>query len=266
MACSHKQNDSICRSLRALTDIILRHNQSNQINYPSIRVVTLEAESGWMASIFASGRQLKIPRAPRFDTSAPAPFLMNAHEFLCLKGQRARRGKGVVKFRNSAVAALLATLGLYLPLRDASAAPSEIERVGALINVSNLDVSLDFFTRLVGLKEAGRVPIGPGAWEVLLSPSGTDVEGQVALVYTPDAIKTVDQGNGFNRLVLFTKTASQVDEIAGKIAAAGYATVIPPSTAEIPGGRRYRYTHMKGPDGYTVELTWFDPAVRVSKP
>jgi catechol 2,3-dioxygenase-like lactoylglutathione lyase family enzyme len=191
---------------------------------------------------------------------------MKRHEFLCLKCQRATRGRGVLNFRKTVVTVLLAALVLYPTIRDAAAAPSEIERVGALINVSNLDVSLDFFTRLVGLKEAARVPIGPGAWEVLLSPGGTDVEGQIALVYTPGAIKTVDQGNGFNRLVLFTSTEGQVDRIASKIAAAGYATVIPPSTAEIPGGRKYRYTHMKGPDGYTVELTWFDPAVHIAKP
>jgi len=170
-----------------------------------------------------------------------------------------------VEFQKTAVAASLAALALCSTSRSVSAAPEAIERVGALINVSNLDTSLDFFTRIVGLKEAARVPIGPGAWEVLLSPGGTDVEGQIALVYVPGALKTVEPGNGFNRLVLFTKTAGQVDEIAGKIAAAGYATVIPPSTAEIPGGRKYRYTHMKGPDGYTVELTWFDPAVHVPK-
>ena len=171
-----------------------------------------------------------------------------------------------MKVRHSAIAALLLAVAALPSPHRLWAATDSLARVGALINVSNLDVSLDFFTRIVGLKEAGRVPIGPGAWEVLLSPGGTDVEGQIALVYTPGAIKAVDQGNGLNRLVLFTKTAGQVDEIAGKIAAAGYATVIPPSTAEIPGGRKYRYTHMKGPDGYTVELTWFDPAVRVPKP
>lgn len=171
-----------------------------------------------------------------------------------------------MEFQKTAAAASLAALALCSPHRDALATPGAIDRVGALINVTNLDVSLDFFTRLIGLKEAGRVPIGPGAWEVLLSPGGSDVEGQIALVYTPGALKRVDQGNGLNRLVLFTKTEGKVDEIAGKIAAAGYATVIPPSTAEIPGGRKYRYTHMKGPDGYTVELTWFDPAVHVPKP
>lgn len=183
--------------------------------------------------------------------------------FICRKCQG---GSDVVGFRRTVVAASLGALTLCLSSVDASAGPETIERVGALINVSNLDTSLDFFTRLVGLKEAARVPIGPGAWEVLLSPGGTDVEGQIALVYVPGAIKTVDLGNGFNRIVLFTKTSGQVDEIARKIAAAGYATVIPPSTAEIPGGRKYRYTHMKGPDGYTVELTWFDPTVRVPKP
>ena len=170
-----------------------------------------------------------------------------------------------MKNRNLILGALVLVAAALPSVHSLSAATGQLERVGALINVSNLDVSLDFFTRIVGLKEAGRVPIGPGAWEVLLSPGGTDVEGQIALVYRPGAIKTVDLGNGFNRLVFFTKTAADVDQIAAAIAAAGYATVIPPTTSDIPGGRRYRYTHMKGPDGYTVELTWFDPAVHVPK-
>jgi catechol 2,3-dioxygenase-like lactoylglutathione lyase family enzyme len=168
-----------------------------------------------------------------------------------------------VRFYSTGIAALTAAAILLASAGNARAATDHIERVGALINVSNLDVSLDFFTKLVGLKEAARVPIGPGAWEVLLSPGGTDVESQIALVYVPGAIKTVDQGNGLNRLVFFTKAAGDVDEIAKKIAAAGYETVIPPSTSEIPGGRRYRYSHMKGPDGYTVEFTWFDPSVTI---
>lgn len=120
--------------------------------------------------------------------------------------------------QRTAVAASLAALALCLSSRDVLAASGPIERIGALVNVSNLDVSFGFFTRLIGLKEAGRVPIGLGAWEVLPSRGGTDIEGQIALVYVPGAIKTLAQGNGFNRLVLFTRTAGQVDEIAGKIA------------------------------------------------
>jgi len=165
-----------------------------------------------------------------------------------------------------ATVATFLSAAILLPFpEDASAASGQIERVGALINVSNLDTSLDFFTRLVGLKEAARVPIGPGAWEVLLSPGGTDVEGQIALVYRPGAVKSVEQGNGLNRLVFFTKTAADVDQIANKISAEGYKTVIPPSTSEIPGGRSYRYAHLKGPDNYTVEFTWFDPAVVIPR-
>jgi len=174
-------------------------------------------------------------------------------------------GEGLFKVRHFTAAALLLAAAAMPSPNRLRAETGSLERVGALINVSNLDVSLDYFTRIVGLKEADRVPIGPGACEVLLSPGGTDVEGQIALVYRPGAIKMVDQGNGLNRLVIFTKAEHDVDDIAKKIAAAGYATVIPPSTAAIPGGRKYRYTHMKGPDGYTVELTWFDPAVHMPK-
>ena len=170
-----------------------------------------------------------------------------------------------MKRHKQAIATALSAAILLSLSPGASAASGQIERVGALINVSNLDKSLDFFTRLVGLKEAARVPIGPGAWEVLLSPGGTDVEGQIALVYRPGAIKSVEQGNGLNRLVFFTKTAADVDQIAARISAEGYKIVIPPSTSDIPGGRRYRYSHMTGPDNYIVEFTWFDPAVVIPK-
>ena len=168
-----------------------------------------------------------------------------------------------MRFKSIGIAALFSATVPFTSAEKVSAAPNSIERVGALINVSNLDASVDFFTKLVGLKEAARVPIGPGAWEVILSPGGTDVEGQIVLVYRPGVIKTVDLGNGFNRLVFFTKSYDDVDEITKKIAAAGYKTVIPPTTTEIPGGRRYRYSHMKGPDDYTVEFTWFDPSVKI---
>jgi catechol 2,3-dioxygenase-like lactoylglutathione lyase family enzyme len=137
--------------------------------------------------------------------------------------------------------------------------------VGALINVSDLDRSIDYFTRLVGLKEATRVPIGPGAWEVILSPSGNDFDGQIGLVYQPGHAKPADQGTGFNRLVFFVKSAAEVDDRANRIIAEGYKAVIPPSTSPIPGGRLYRYAHVKGPDGYTIEFTYFDPKVIMPK-
>lgn len=147
----------------------------------------------------------------------------------------------------------------------AQSSSSGISYIGALINVSNLDRSIDFYTHIVGLKEARRVAIGPGSWEVILSPDGTDLASQIALVYRPDHTQPVEHGNGLNRLCFFVKSENDVDKIARKISAAGYATVIPPTTAPISGGRLYRFTHMKDPDDYTIEFTWFDPNVIVPK-
>jgi len=168
--------------------------------------------------------------------------------------------------RRAVCACVFGAVLAYLPSAVCTAAePAVPVHVGALINVSDLDRSIDYFTRLVGLKEATRVPIGPGAWEVILSPSGNDLDGQVGLVYQPSRAKPIDQGNGFNRLVFFVRSAAEVDDRANKIAAEGYRTVIPPSTSPMPGGRLYRYAHVKGPDDYTIEFTYFDPKVIVPK-
>jgi catechol 2,3-dioxygenase-like lactoylglutathione lyase family enzyme len=140
-----------------------------------------------------------------------------------------------------------------------------ITGISVLINVSNLDKSLDFFTRLVGLKEARRVPLGPGAWEVILSPDGKDTGSSVVLVFRPDHAEPVQLGTGFNRLAFFLHSPEEVDARAAKIMAEGYKAVIPPSNSAMPGGRQYRYTHLRGPDGYIVEFTYFDPNVIVPK-
>ena len=148
---------------------------------------------------------------------------------------------------------------------SAQAPQHDVTSISALINVSNLDKSLDFFTRLVGLKEARRVPLGPGAWEVILSPDGSDTGSSVVLVFRPDHTEPVQQGTGFNRLAFFLHSAEEVDAKAARIIAEGYTAVIPPTTSAMPAGRKYRYTHLKGPDGYTVEFTYFDPNVIVPK-
>jgi catechol 2,3-dioxygenase-like lactoylglutathione lyase family enzyme len=95
--------------------------------------------------------------------------------------------------------------------------------------------------------------------------SDHDFDEQVGLVYQPAHARPIDQGNGFNRIAFFVKSAAEVDEKAKMIAAEGYQTVIPPSTSPIPGGRLCRCAHLKGPDGYTIEFAYFDPKVIVAK-
>jgi len=154
----------------------------------------------------------------------------------------------------------LVALGNNAALAD-GAAPT-VSNVGAIINVSNLDRSLDFYTRLVGLKEAARVPIGPGAWEVILTADGNDRNSQLVLVSQAKPGGILQQGNAFNRIVFFASTADDVDGVTKRVAAEGYKVVVPVATMPIPGARVYHFTHIKDPDGYTVEIMWFDPNIR----
>ncbi|HLG87025.1 MAG TPA: VOC family protein [Alphaproteobacteria bacterium] len=163
------------------------------------------------------------------------------------------------------VCAAVALCSMTGAFASAQSAQESVTGISALINVSNLDKSLDFFTRLVGLKEARRVPLGPGAWEVILSPDGKDTGSSVVLVYRPDHTEPVQLGTGFNRVAFFLHSADEVDAKASRIMAEGYKAVIPPTSSSMPGGRKYRYTHLKGPDGYTVEFTYFDPNIIVPK-
>jgi catechol 2,3-dioxygenase-like lactoylglutathione lyase family enzyme len=166
--------------------------------------------------------------------------------------------------RWSACAALAVALGAFLftaglALAESPASPAAHRLIGTttLINVSDLDKSVDYYSRFLGLKVAARVPMGGDSWEVLLSPDGTDTNAPLALI--SHGAKPIVHGTGYSRFALFVSDPAQVDEVAKQVAAAGYAIVMKPMTAQIPGGRTYRFTHFKDPDGYTVELTYFDP-------
>ena len=166
---------------------------------------------------------------------------------------------------------LSACLGLIAALTfmghvSMAAAPAKPKagpvHITVMISVSNLDKSIDYYTRLVGLKEATRVPLGNGAFEVILSPSGKDWDSAVGLIYSPARKEPLEHGSAFNRVAVFLPTAEEVDARVKRIADEGYKIVIPPasSTVNATGGKRvYRYSHFKDPDGYTVEFTYFDP-------
>lgn len=127
-----------------------------------------------------------------------------------------------------------------------------------LIHVADLEKSVDYYTRYLGLKVAMRVPLGPDMWEILLSPDGTDTNSPLALVSYGDKTPPITHGTGYSRMAFFVSDPAKVDEVTAQVRAAGYAVVMGPDTAAFPGGRTYRYVHFKDPDGYTVEVTHFD--------
>jgi len=127
-----------------------------------------------------------------------------------------------------------------------------------------MDKSIDFYTRLVGLKEANRVPLGKGAFEIILSTTGTDNDTGVGLLYNPDNRVPVKHDNAADRIAFFVKTCDEVKERTAKIAAAGYKITTPANQATQPmktqaGNRTYCYSHFQDPDGYTLELVQYDP-------
>jgi catechol 2,3-dioxygenase-like lactoylglutathione lyase family enzyme len=129
-----------------------------------------------------------------------------------------------------------------------------------MLYVTDLEKSVDYYTRLVGLKEATRVPLGPGAFEVILSPSGKDWDSAIGLISNPKFKAPLNHGNAYSRVAVFLQSAEEVDARTKRIADEGYKIVTGPSSSPMnnSGGKRtYRYSHFLDPDGHTVEFTYF---------
>jgi hypothetical protein len=51
-----------------------------------------------------------------------------------------------------------------------------------LLNVSDLDKSLDYYSRFLGFKVVDRIFLGRDSWEVILSFDGTDLNPSLGLI------------------------------------------------------------------------------------
>jgi len=159
-----------------------------------------------------------------------------------------------------ALAALLVVPGLATAETPSPPAPGHGPMHSTtLIHVADLEKSVDYYARFLGLKVAMRVPLGPDMWEVLLSPDGTDTNSPLALISYGAKTPPITHGTGYSRIAFFVSEPATVDKVTELVRAAGYAVTMGPETAPMPGGRTYRFVHFKDPDGYTVELTYFDP-------
>ncbi len=126
------------------------------------------------------------------------------------------------------------------------------------INVSNLEKSLDFYTRIMGLKVTARVGNDRFA-EIVLTRTGEGAgasEQALILVYSEDQEKPLDLGNAFNNLLF---VFPDLKECLKQLDAAGYVVTgsREPRPLSIPFAKAVTILYTKDPDGYTLELVQY---------
>jgi catechol 2,3-dioxygenase-like lactoylglutathione lyase family enzyme len=113
-----------------------------------------------------------------------------------------------------------------------------IRASGVALNVSDIERSKDFYTRVLGFKVAARYPAQGEVFEYLLGLTGSMTADTLVILtkHKPEAGAT-----SFGRVVLVVPSGRKMAE---RVAAAGY------SPDKIVEGTNM----IKDPDGYTVEL------------
>ena len=121
-----------------------------------------------------------------------------------------------------------------------------IRVAGVGLNVSDLNRSADFYTKLLGLKEIMRVPPSEATREIVLSLSGDIADTLVVLAKLDE--EPLDSGRAtFGRVIMNTDDAV---EVAARVQAAGYA--VERLAGSGPEGPIVYF--VRDPDGYQVEL------------
>ncbi len=135
-----------------------------------------------------------------------------------------------------------------------TAVAADVQFFSTKINVTNLDRSIEFYTKVIGLKFAARTE--GRIVEVLLTPGEENLAsvGALILVYDKERKEPLVLGNGFNN-VTFGFPAGLKDPIA-RLEAAGYkvrgsADLRPSPT---PLAKFIAVAFTTDPDGYTLEL------------
>lgn len=141
----------------------------------------------------------------------------------------------MVRFGILAVAMIAGAAHAQTPL-PVEQAPNRV--AGAAINVVDIERSKTYYTDVLGLKVALRVPAQGPVHEYLLSAGGTINEGLIILTKTS---QQEPQAAKFGRLVLVVPDA---DELVKRSAAAGYSALADPKLAHF----------VRDPDGFVIEL------------
>ena len=125
-----------------------------------------------------------------------------------------------------------------------------------MLRVRDLDASLDFFVRELGLRETRRRENEGGRFTLVFLATGAEGDGaEIELTYNWDQKEPYATGRFFGHL------AFEVDDIyasCGRLQQSGVAILRPP--------RDGRMAFVKSPDGQSVELLQRGAALAASEP
>ena len=123
------------------------------------------------------------------------------------------------------------------------------------INVTDLQRSIDFYTKVMGLKIAETTNF-PSSSETLLTRSGGDNEDTILLTYVKNRTEPLVHGNAFNNL---TFIIDNFDEMVARMEAAGYVVTGKRTNLKSPVtyAKTLNMAFTKDPDGYVIEIIQF---------
>jgi len=117
-----------------------------------------------------------------------------------------------------------------------------------MIRVGNLDVSIDFYTRVLGMTLLRRKDYPAGRFTLAFVGYGDESDSAVVELTHNWDVESYEPGNGFGHIAIAVDDAYQVCE---KIRAAGGVI------SREPGPMKHGSTviaFVKDPDGYAIEL------------
>ena len=138
-----------------------------------------------------------------------------------------------------AIRTALAVLLIAAAVETAPADDAPIRVAGIGLRVSDLERSKKFYTEVLGLKIAARVPAQGEPREYLLSVTGKVREDTLVVIRQGEVKPGATE---FGNVVLVVPNGRKAAE---RVVAAGYRT-----TRDIVDGTNF----VKDPDGYTIEL------------
>jgi len=126
---------------------------------------------------------------------------------------------------------------------------------GLIIQVSDIERSIDFYTELLGLKTVGRVDNEGELVEILLSTTGTFLNGMM-LTLQPAKEGREDSGADPADLGTLIFMVPSNEKVATRVRAAGFEVI----------ERDAQHLMVRDPDGYQLMFYQLDPAILGTKP